>query len=144
MARNFAGITWMFSKLLAFCLEKYCDSKPEKKTLRKGFKKRTWGYSWQPFPSPHHHHHVHSHAICCPHVRGELRVCWCNSGRKRTWKSFVMEQMYFTSACPGDGNGGLQVRLGLEYQVATGWCLSPSQTLTHLGFVTHCGNEMYC
>lgn len=38
MAKNFKGINWIFSKLRAFCLEKYCDSKPE--TEQFNFKKK--------------------------------------------------------------------------------------------------------
>jgi len=49
MAKNFEGIKWIFSKLVAFCLEKYCDSKSEneqfnikknkEKKLKRGFGK---------------------------------------------------------------------------------------------------------
>lgn len=56
-AKNFEGINWIFSKLVAFRLEKYCESKSENEQFNAKKKKKG---TWKGLPRitlfPHHYH----------------------------------------------------------------------------------------
>ena len=112
MAKNFEGINWIFSKLVAFPLEKYCDSKSEneqfnikKKNKKEDLERIAKNNTFSPSPP---------RALSCNSLRP------CRGGAEgllvRGWKQRDPEEFrngaifwhacYFTSAHPGDGERG--------------------------------------
>lgn len=96
MAKNFEGISWIFSKLVAFRLEKYCDSKSEneqfniKKTPKKthNLERTAKNNTFSP-SSPRD-------AIRCALAGEELRLCCHMGGSKGIQRSFATEQTFGT------------------------------------------------
>lgn len=120
MAKNFKGINWIFSKLVAFCLKKYCDSKSEneqfnfkKKKIKNEDLERIAKNNTFP-PSPPRALSCNSLRPCQGRAGGLLARGWKQRDPEEFHNRAILAWRYFTLACPGDREGGLQVWLGLE------------------------------
>lgn len=133
-AKNFEGINWIFSKLVAFRLEKYCESKSENEQFNAKKKKKgnLEGIAKNNTFSPS----LPRDAIRCALAGEDLGVCWHEGGSKGTRRNFVTEQSLGTDVFYLDfsrrwGRGAYRRGSDLKEHMATRWC----PNYRHTGFV---------